>query len=99
MAQPAELTGHGTLYDTDDNELSAVAYRIHREADPGAAVAGWGGELTLEDEDALIEPGRYVLETEDGTRGDVEIEPAGATAGGARQVAFTGVGVFAPLDA
>ena len=99
MAEPAELTGHGTLYDADDNELSAVAYHIRREADPGTPVAGWGGELTLEDEDALLEPGMYVLETEDGTRGDIEIAPVGATAGGARQVAFTGVGVFAALGA
>ena len=94
----AQLSGNGTLYDTDDNELGAVAYRIEHDAPPDGPIVEWSGELTFE-EDVPLEPGRHVLETEDGTRGDIEIEPAGATSGGARQVAFTGIGVFgAPAE-
>ena len=89
----ALLTGDGTLYDTDDNELAAVAYRIEHEADEGEPIVAWGGRLTF-DADVSLEPGRYVLEAEDGTRGDVEIEPAGADSGAGGQVLFTGVGVF-----
>lgn len=89
----AVLSGHGTLYDTDDNELGAVSYRIEHDSAAEGPIVGWSGELTFE-EDVPLEAGRHVLETEDGTRGDIEVEPVGATAGGARQVVFTGVGVF-----
>lgn len=89
----AVLTGNGTLYDPDDNELGAVAYRIEHEAEAGDPVLAWSGELTFE-QDVPLESGRYTLETDDGTRGEVEVEPIGATDGGARQVAFTGIGVF-----
>ena len=92
-----DLTGNGTLYDAEENELSAVAYRIEHEGEVGAPVLNWSGELTFADEDVTLEPGTYLLETEDGTRGEVVIAPAGATSGGARQVAFTGVGVLGTI--
>ena len=89
-----DLTGNGTLYDADENELGAVAYRITHEATDGTPIVDWGGELTFVEEDAVLEPGTYLLETEDGTRGEVEIDPSGTTSGGARQVTFTGLGVL-----
>ncbi len=91
----AVLTGQGTLYDTDQNEIAAVAYRIEREPVPDSPIWDWGGQLTFDDDDVLPEPGSYVLEIEDGTRGQIELKPVGATAGGAREVAFSGVGAFA----
>ena len=95
-----ELTGHGTLYDTDENEIASVAYRIERTPAEGSPVPTWGGELTFEDEDAVLalDPGTYLLETEDGTRGEVEVEPAGAAEGDARHVAFRGHGVFGMVE-
>ena len=89
----AVLAGHGTLYDADDNELGAVAYRIEHDAGPDEPIVTWAGEVAFE-ADVPLEPGRYVLETDDGTRGDVEIEPAGATSGAAGRFAFRGIGVF-----
>ena len=92
----AVLQGSGTLYDADENELGTVAYRIEHDAEPGEPIVTWAGELELEAEvpDVPLEPGRYVLEIDDGTRGEVEIEPAGATSGAAGRFAFTGLGVF-----
>ena len=97
----AVLTGSGTLYDADDNELGAVAYRIEHDAGPDQPIVSWDGELSFEADvpDVPLEPGRYVLETDDGTRGDVEIEPAGATSGAAGRFAFTGIGVFGAATA
>lgn len=89
----ADVTGQGTLADADGNELGAVAFRIRHDGDPAAPVRDWRGDLEFAD-DAALEPGAYVLAAEDGTRGDVEIEPVGSTAGGARQFAFTGIGVW-----
>jgi len=87
-----EQTGQGTLYDTDDVELGDVAYKIVTgQGDDGRL---WSGELAFADEDVSVEPGLYVLTTEDGTQTDIEIEPSGATAGGPRQFAFNGVGTF-----
>ena len=91
----AELAGHGTLYDADQNEIAAVAYHIVREPVPDSPIWDWGGALTFDDDDVLPESGTYVLEIEDGTRGDIELKPVGATAGSAREVAFTGIGAFA----
>ncbi|MDP9357058.1 MAG: hypothetical protein M3R02_17580 [Chloroflexota bacterium] len=91
-----DLTGHGTLYDGDENELGAVAYRITHEGTDGGPIIAWAGELTFVEEDAVLEPGTYLLETEDGTRGEVEIDPSGTTSGGAREVTFTGIGVLDP---
>jgi hypothetical protein len=90
------LTGHGTLYDADENELGAVAYRIEHDAPPGEPILTWAGELNLEPDvpDVPLDPGRYVLELDDGSRGDVELEPAGASSGAEGQIAFTGIGVF-----
>ena len=91
----ATLTGSGTLYDADENELGTVAYRIEHDAVPGEPVLAWSGELNFDTvPDVPLEPGRYLLETEDGTRGDVEIEPPGAASGLEGQIAFRGVGVF-----
>ncbi len=89
-----DLTGNGTLYDADENELGAVAYRITHEGMADAPIIEWAGELTFVEEDAMLEPGTYLLETEDGTRGEVEIDPSGTTSGEARQVTFTGIGVL-----
>ncbi len=61
-----DLTGHGTLYDGDENELGAVAYRITHEGTDGGPIIAWAGELTFVEEDAVLEPGTYLLETEDG---------------------------------
>ena len=92
----ATLVGTGTLYDGDENELGTVAYRVEHEATPGEPVLDWRGEVNLASvPDVPLEPGRYVLEFEDGTRGDVEVEPAGATSGVEGQIAVTGIGVLA----
>lgn len=91
----AELEGHGTLYDGDENELAAVAYHIVRTPTPDSPIWAWGGDLTFEDEDVAIEPGCYVLEIEDGTRGEIDLKPSGAADGSARTVAFEGIGAFA----
>jgi len=91
----AELTGQGTLYDAEQNEIASVAYRIEREPIPDSPIWDWGGALLFNDDDVLPEVGTYVLEIEDGTRGEIELKPVGATAGGAREVAFAGIGVFA----
>lgn len=99
QAEVREQTGEGTLYDTNDNEVAtAVAYRIV----PGPVVgrfAGeeeqtWGGELFFAHEDEIVDPGLYVLATEDGTRVDVDIDPRSAADGDPRQVTFRGVGAF-----
>ena len=93
-----ELTGHGTVYDGEENELGTVAYRL-TFADPAAAdapVMDWSGELTFESEDVLIEAGPHILELEDGSRTDIDVEPAGSSSGAVNQVAFTGIGAFNP---
>jgi len=88
----AEMTGIGTLYDGDENELGAVAYRIDHEHGGDGPIIDWKGELNLQPEtaDIPLEPGRYTLELEDGTRGDIDLEPFGASSGAVGQVAFTG---------
>lgn len=89
------LTGSGTLYDADENELGTVAYRIDHEADPGDPVLAWSGEVNFDTTpDVPLEPGRYLLETGDGTRAEVEISPSGAGSGAEGQIAFVGVAVF-----
>ncbi len=91
----ALLTGQGTLYDADQNEIAAVAYRIEREPVPDSPIWDWGGTLTFDDADVLSEADTYVLEIEDGTRGEIELKPTGGADGSAREVAFTGIGAFA----
>ena len=88
----SELTGRGTLYDADENELGAVAYRVRHDADPGAPVLDWEGEINLEPgtADVPLEPGRYVLELEDGTRGAIDLAPFGASSGAEGVIAVTG---------
>lgn len=91
----AVLTGSGTLYDADENELGTVAYRIDHGADPGEPVLEWSGEVNFDTTpDVPLDPGRYLLETGDGTRAEVEIAPAGAGSGAEGQLAFVGVGVL-----
>lgn len=91
-------TGLGTLYDADENELGAVRYRLEREedGDGGGPSLVWRGELNLEPEtaDVPIAAGRYLLELEDGGRGEIDLEPFGASSGAVGQVAFSGA---APL--
>jgi hypothetical protein len=89
------LTGSGTLYDADENELGTVAYRIDHEADPGDPVLEWSGEVNVDSSpDVPLAPGRYLLETGDGTRAEIEIAPAGAGSGAEGQLPFVGVGVL-----
>lgn len=95
----ATLVGTGTLYDGDENELGTVAYRIEHEAGPGEPVVGWAGEINLASvPDVGLATGRYLLELEDGTRGEVEVEPAGAGSAAEGQNAVTGVGVLGGAD-
>ena len=96
-----EQTGEGTLFDTNNTELAtAVAYRIvpgpvvGRFEETGDEEQTWGGELFFANEDEIVDPGLYVLATEDGTRVDIDIAPRGATNGDPRQVGFRGVGTF-----
>lgn len=90
----ATLTGTGRLYDADENELGAVAYRVEHEGEAGAPVIEWRGEINLEPEtaDVPLESGSYLLELEDGTRGEIDLEPFGASSGAVGQIAFTGAG-------
>lgn len=91
----ATMRGDGTLYDADENELSTVTYRVEHEAAPGEPIVAWAGEINFDTvPDVPLEPGRYVLILEDGTRGEIEIEPAGAASAGEGQIAFNGVGVL-----
>ena len=101
MSEVTEQTGEGTLYDPDDYELaSSVAYRIVPGPIVGAFEATgdeeqtWGGELFFAHADEIVDPGLYVLATEDGTRVDIDIAPRGAADGDPRRFAFRGVGTF-----
>ena len=98
-AEVWEQTGEGTLYDTNDTEVAtSVAYRIV----PGPVVGRfgadeeqtWGGGLFFAHEDEIVDPGLYVLATEDGVRVDIDIDPRSAADGDPRQVTFRGVGTF-----
>lgn len=89
------LTGSGTLYDADENELGTVAYRIDHEAVPGDPILAWSGEVNFDTvTDVPLEPGRYLLETGDGTRAEVDISPTGSGSGAEGQLPFLGVGVL-----
>ncbi len=91
----ATLVGSGTLYDADDNELGSVAYRIEHDAAPGEPVLDWSGEVNFDSlPDVPVEAGRYRLELEDGTRGEIDVQPAGASSGAEGQIAFTGAGLL-----
>jgi hypothetical protein len=89
------LTGQGALYDADDNELSSVAYVIEADAELGEPIVVWSGQLTLPPDvaDLALEPGRYLLEIEDGSRAWIDLAPTGAAAGDAS--AFAGASVLA----
>jgi hypothetical protein len=89
MAEMTEQTGEGTLYDTDDNELATVAYKVEPQSPDGAE---WGGEIYFPYEDTVLDAGLYVLSLEDGTQIDIDLAPAVDTEG--RQHAFKGVGTF-----
>lgn len=94
MENVREEMGEGTLYDTGDAELADVAYRIQ----PGPKLEGmpetWGGDLFFADEALTVDPGLFVLALEDGTRVDIDINPASVEDGDPRQVTFRGVGTF-----
>jgi hypothetical protein len=92
VAKTGDTTGEGTLYDPDDNELATVAYRIDLPHAGGRA-GQWSGELFFPDETMMVDPGLYVLATEDGTRSDVEVLPP-IGGGDPRQRRFIGVGSF-----
>jgi hypothetical protein len=89
-------TGEGSLYDADDNELSPVAYLVEGEGEPGEPVVAWSGRLTLPLDvgDLSLEPGRYLLQFEDGARAWIALAPTGAASGD--DVAFTGASVLPP---
>ncbi len=89
MADIQEQTGEGTLYDTDDNELATVAYRVGSQSPDGTQ---WGGEIFFAHEDTVVDAGLYVLSLEDGTQIDIDLAPAVDTEG--RQHQFKGVGTF-----
>src|SRR5690349_20655549 len=61
-------TGEGSLYDADDNELSPVAYLVEGEGEPGEPIVAWSGRLTLPLAvgELSLDPGRYLLQFEDG---------------------------------
>ncbi|MDQ3692497.1 MAG: hypothetical protein M3464_02560 [Chloroflexota bacterium] len=91
----ATLSGDGTLYDEDENELAPVRYRIEHEAPPGEPIVSWAGEVSFDTvPDVSLEPGRYLLILEDGSRGEIEIEPTGAASAGEGQIAFSGTSVL-----
>lgn len=90
MADVPEQTGEGTLYDTDDNELATVAYKIEPRSPDGAE---WGGTIFFPHEDtAVVDPGLYVLSLEDGTQIDIDLAPAVDPEG--REHDFKGAGTF-----
>ncbi|MBA2519342.1 MAG: hypothetical protein H0V24_06730 [Chloroflexia bacterium] len=91
----ATVSGDGTLYDADENELSPVRYRIEHEAPPEGPIVSWAGEVNFDTvPDVPLEPGRYLLVLEDGTRGEIEIAPAGGASAGDGQIAFSGASVL-----
>lgn len=94
MAEVTDQSGEGTLYDTDDNELATVAYRVRPISPPESGLDEWGGELFFPDSTMMVEPGMYVLALYDGTRVDIDIAPIGSADGDPRHVEFTGVGTF-----
>jgi hypothetical protein len=94
MADVRQQTGEGTLYDTDDNELATVAYRVAPISPEGADVHEWGGEIFFPDSTMVVEPGLYVLALEDGTQMDIDVAPPGAAGGDSSTLEFTGVGTF-----
>jgi hypothetical protein len=87
MADVQEQTGEGTLYDTDDNELATVAYKVESRSPDGAE---WGGRVFFPHEDTVVDAGLYVLSLEDGTQIDIDLAPAVDTEG--RDHDFKGVG-------
>jgi hypothetical protein len=89
MAEVTEQTGEGTLYDTGDNELATVAYKIEQQSPDGAQ---WGGEIYFPHEDTALDAGLYVLGLDDGTQVDIDLAPAVDPEG--RQHTFKGVGTF-----
>jgi hypothetical protein len=89
MAEIQEQTGEGTLYDTSDNELATVAYKVEPQS-PDAAE--WGGKLFFAHDDTVVDAGLYVLELEDGTQVDIDLAPAVDPDG--REHDFKGVGTF-----
>lgn len=95
MAEVREQTGEGTLYDTANVELAtSVAYRIEPGPVVGRNEATWGGALFFANVDEEVEAGLYVLELEDGTQVDIDIDPRGVDDGDPRDVTFRGVGSF-----
>ena len=95
MAEVREQTGEGTLYDPDNNQVAtSVAYRIEPGPTVGEDETTWGGGLFFANEDEIVDPGLYVLELEDGTEVDIDINPLSAADGDPRQVTFRGIGSF-----
>ncbi|HEU5432874.1 MAG TPA: hypothetical protein VFU81_14500 [Thermomicrobiales bacterium] len=87
-------TGEGSLYDADDNELAPVAYLIEGEAEADEPVVAWGGRLTLPTDvgELSLDPGRYLLQFEGGSRAWIALAPTGAAAGD--ELAFAGASVL-----
>ncbi len=101
MADVREQTGEGTLYDTNNAEVATtIAYRIDRgptvgeDETTGQDEITWGGCLFFAYEDEIVPPGLYVLELEDGTQVDIDINPRSVDDGDPRTVTFRGVGSF-----
>lgn len=93
MAKLGRRSGEGTLFDTDGREVAIVAYQIDL-SDGTDTGRSWGGELFLRDEELVLEPGLYLLATEDGTRSNVDLQPPIENGGDRRRRRFNGVGSF-----
>ena len=89
MADNQELTGEGTLSDSEANELASVTYRVDTLV---ADNSEWGGEIYFPYEDTVVEAGLYVLTLDDGTQVDINLDSAVDPEG--REHAFKGIGVF-----
>ena len=95
MAEVREQVGEGTLFDTNDAAVATtVAYRIEPGPTVGPDEQTWGGHLHFAHEDEEVGPGLYVLELEDGTQVDIDINPRSVEDGDPRTVAFRGIGSF-----
>ena len=95
MSDVLAQTGEGALYDTDSNRVAtAVAYQIERGPTVGEDETTWGGGLFFAHEDEVVPPGLYVLELEDGTQVDIDVDPRSVADGDPRGVTFRGIGSF-----
>lgn len=94
----ATLEGRGTLYDSDGNELIGVRYHIVRSPSADSPMWTWGGSIEIDGAEAPVDYGRFILEIEDGTQGEINLKPAGSAGESTEVRAFEGVGSFAHFE-